>query len=77
MSERYDAIRRRCELEDIQTCHIDALDCLDVAELRLRRKALTAEDVLIIYEIRAARTHIRQAWRLVTEKHPQGIHHGE
>lgn len=74
---KYDAIRKRCALEDIQTFHIDALDCLDVAELRLRQKALTAEDVLIINEVRAARKHIQQAWRLVTEKHPQGVNYHE
>ena len=71
----YAAMRERCTLEDIQTCHIDALECLDVALVRLRQKAMTADDVEIIGEVRAARKYVQQAWRLVTEKHPQGVNH--
>ena len=75
MSDRYAAIREVCRLDDIQTFHIAALECLDVALVRLRQKAMTAEDVAIIGEVRAARKYVQQAWRLVTEKHPQGVNH--
>jgi hypothetical protein len=59
-------------MEDIQAHHIDALEALDCAMLRLRRQARTAEDLRILNELWIAYTAVKAAWRVISAMHPDG-----